>query len=64
MDIDELKGRLLAAYETQGMTLRKLAAMCDGVSHEQLRKIMTKQHANLTATKYDVIDKGLRANGF
>lgn len=62
MNVEELIKRLKKALV--GKSLRSVAGDC-GVSHELIRKLsQSKKCANVTLTKYNQIDEGLRKNGF
>lgn len=61
MNVEELIKRLKKALV--GKSLRNVAGDC-GVSHELIRKLsQSKKGANVTLTKYNQIDEGLRKNG-
>ena len=62
MNVEELIKRLNKFLV--GRSLRRVADEC-GVSHELIRKLaQSKKGANVTLTKYNQIDEGLRKNGF
>lgn len=62
MNIEELIKRLKKALVRR--SLRCVANEC-GVSYELIRKLsQSKKGANVTLTKYNQIDEGLRKNGF
>lgn len=62
MNVEELIKRLKKFLV--GRSLRRVAQECN-VSHELVRKLsQSKKGANVTLAKYNLIDEGLRKNGF